>query len=346
MPTYALAGSGTSAAVWAQTITSLPGHELRSVHGRRAEHADRLARAYGAVAADPLELGRGVDVAVVASAPPAHAEDARRAAGNGAAVLIESPLCARLSEADELVALADAGARLQVAESLLFAPLVRDAVERARALGRFDSLQLRVLSQAPVRRTALDAEWGGGVLFDLGVHALAVLLTVAGEDRPVSVQARLAAAGTGHHAVDDLADVRLVLRSGAVCTVELSWRAQDPQWDLQLATPTSTLRLELLPDPHAEQLGVDLPRPPRRHRGIEPAQLEQFGYLDQVVETAADLSAARRPYVDVRFGRAVLDVVCAAYRSAGRGTPEALPFDGDRTRTPWQLWREESSTSG
>ena len=233
-----------------------------------------------------------------------------------------------------------------VAESLLFAPLVRDAIERARALGRFSSLQLRVLTQAPVRRTALDAQWGGGVLFDLGVHPLAVLLTLAGEDRPVSVRARLAPAGTGLHAVDDLADVELVLRSGARCTVELSWRATQPQWDLQLATPTSTLRLELQPDPHVEQLGVDLPRPPRRHRGVEPAQLEVFGYLDQVVETAADLAAGRPPYVDVRFGRAVLDVLCAAYRSAGTGVPEPLPFTGDRTRTPWQLWREESHRDG
>ncbi|MEZ5233828.1 MAG: Gfo/Idh/MocA family protein [Acidimicrobiia bacterium] len=340
MPSYALAGSGTSAAIWAQTITSLDGHELRSVHGGRADHAERLAAGYGAAVGGHDDLGRGVDVAVVASAPPAHAADALRAVGNGAAALVEAPLCATLTDADALVEAVAAGAHVAAAEHLLFSPLVRDAVRRVRELGPLSSMQVRVLQQPPVRRTALDARWGGGVLFDLGAHPLAVLLTMVGTDRPVSVSARLAQADTSVHAVDDLADVRLQLASGARCALELSWRASEPQWDLQVATPASTLRLELLPDPHVEQLGVDLPRPPRRHRGVEPAQLEVFGYLDQVVEHAADLAAGRPPYVDVHLGRYVLDVICAAYRSAGTGEPEPLPFTGPRDRTPWQLWRE------
>ena len=36
--------------------------------------------------------------------------------------------------------------------------------------------------------------------------------------------------------------------------------------------------------PRDEHLGVDLPRPPRHRPDVEPAQLEQFGYLDQAVE--------------------------------------------------------------
>jgi hypothetical protein len=39
------------------------------------------------------------------------------------------------------------------------------------------------------------------------------------------------------------------------------------------------------------------------------------------------------------FGRDVLQVVLAAYRSAGRDSAaEALPFTGPRDRTPLQLW--------
>jgi hypothetical protein len=36
----------------------------------------------------------------------------------------------------------------------------------------------------------------------------------------------------------------------------------------------------------------------------------------------------------------VLEVICAAYASAGAaGTEIRLPFDGDRALTPLELWR-------
>ena len=47
--------------------------------------------------------------------------------------------------------------------------------------------------------------------------------------------------------------------------------------------------------------------------------------------------------MNATFGRHVLEVVCAAYTSAGQaGAPIALPFAGPRDRTPLQLWRPSS----
>lgn len=338
MPSYALAGSGTMAAIWAQVIATTPGHDLRAVASRQHEHAVRLASAYRCAAVEPEHLA-AADVVVVASAPPAHCDDALRAAADGAAVVVEAPLCTTLADADLMVDAAADGARLAYGEHLLFAPLVRDALRRVAALGPFDYLEARVLQQRPIRRSAFDAGWGGGVLFDLGAHALAVLLTAAGTDRPVSVQARLDPMRPDADAVDDQATVELTFASGARGTLELSWRAPTPQWSLQVATPASAFRLELLPDPHLEQLGVDLPRPPRRRPELEPAQLETFGYLDHLLETGDELAGGADPYVPVGLGRYVLDVLCGAYRSARTGAAEPLPFTGDRRRTPWQLWR-------
>lgn len=339
MPSYALAGSGTMAAIWAHVITAEPGHELVAVAGPRRDHAERLASAYRVLAVEPAELAATADVVVVASAPAAHCDDALRAAAAGAGVLVEAPLCTTLAEADLIVDATEQGARIAYGEHLLFAPLVRDALRRIRATGPFDHLDARVLQQRPIRRSALDGTWGGGVLFDLGAHALAVVLMVAGEDRPASVRATLEPMRPDTSAVDDRAELELRFASGARAALELSWRATAPQWDLQVANRSGALRVELLPDPHLEQLGVDLPRPPRRRPGLEPAQLETFGYLDQLVETGAELAAGVAPYASARLGRYVLDVLCAAYRSAGTGVAEALPFTGDRRRTPWQLWR-------
>jgi hypothetical protein len=44
--------------------------------------------------------------------------------------------------------------------------------------------------------------------------------------------------------------------------------------------------------------------------------------------------------MDVAFGRWILEIVCAAYASAGRrGEWISVPSGCDRTLTPLQLWK-------
>ena len=84
------------------------------------------------------------------------------------------------------------------------------------------------------------------------------------------------------------------------------------------------------------RFGVPLPGVPE---GV-PAQLEELGYLPQMETFALDLQRHRTPELGAAFGRSILDVVCAAYASAGRGGDWVpLPFEGPRDRTPLQLWR-------
>jgi hypothetical protein len=69
--------------------------------------------------------------------------------------------------------------------------------------------------------------------------------------------------------------------------------------------------------------------------------IEQFGYLGQLRALSADLAAGTTPTMSAAFGRDVLQVVCAAYESAGRGEAVALPFTGRRDLTPLELWRAD-----
>lgn len=341
MARFALAGSGAIAAVWAQLLSVLDGHQLEAVGSRDPARADGLAKAFSARSVDVTELAGTADIVVVAGAPATHAGDALQAVAAGAAAIVEAPLSTTLADADALVAAAAAGARVAYAENLLFAPLVREALHRAAALGPIQYLEARVAQRPSRRWSRADGAWGGGVLFDLGVHPLALMLTLGGADHPVSVRARFERRPSSLlDAVEDLAVVELQFASGGRGSLTVSTREDTPQWDLQLATRTSALRLELLPDPHLELHGVDLPRPPRRFPGVEPDQLETFGYLDQLWETGRDLAvASAAPWLGAAFGRYVLDVICGAYRSAGTGEAEPLPFRGPRALTPWQLWR-------
>ncbi|MFN0028782.1 MAG: Gfo/Idh/MocA family oxidoreductase [Acidimicrobiales bacterium] len=362
MTTFELAGSGFMARIWGETILA-SGHRISVVRSADPERARDLAQALGAVVAPAdrsgSETGACIDPAptpaltLICSAPPDHAADALAALDRGAAVIIESPLCCTLEQADHLVAATDRGARLAAAHNLLAAPLVAEAVTRVRGLGAVHYVGVHAsLPLTAHHRPA--ASRGGGVLFERGPQVLALVLALLGWDTPLDVHAELTLDRPASTAVpaptDSAARLHLRLASGARCDVHLAW-AEDgagttatPRFDVQVATAHSALRLELLPHPHLEQLGVDLPAPPRRWTDA-PGQLEQFGYLDQLQQlSAALLDPASGSAASVALGRAMLDLVCAAYRSAGTTMAEPLPFTGPRGLTPWEIFEDAPGT--
>jgi predicted dehydrogenase len=185
----------------------------------------------------------------------------------------------------------------------------------------------------------LTASWGGGALFDLGVHPLAVALLLAAPATVVEVRAVLD--GAGDIDVDEHAEVELRFDSGLVGRIVASWRSAPGVWDLQAASDDGVVRAELVPAVGLERNGEPVSLPPAPE-GVIP-ELDAFGYVRQLAAAAAVAEGATTP-MDAEFGRRVLDIVCAAYASAGRsGAPERVPFAGPRDRTPLELWRSGTS---
>jgi predicted dehydrogenase len=257
--------------------------------------------------------------------------------GAGAGVLLEKPLCTTLAEADDLVAVAAAhGERILYGENLAYAPVVAALLERARTIGPLEHVEVRALQGIPTWGAFLTDEWGGGALFDLGVHPLAVALLLALPGRATSVVAHLTG-GEGHR-TDVHAEVDLTFDTGVTAHVVSSWSAgPDSVWDAQASSATGVVRADLLPEPALEVDGSPVAlRPVDAKLGV----LEQYGYVGQLRALVADLAGQRQPFMSVAFGRLELDVVCAAYQSARTGEPESLPFTGRRDLTPLQLWRD------
>jgi predicted dehydrogenase len=274
---------------------------------------------------------------VVICTPPAqHAEQALAALAGGAGVLVEKPLCTTLEDADRLVAAAADGC-LAYAENLVHSPAVRLALAHAAQLHGIDLVEVRALQGRPTWGDFLTEGWGGGVLFDLGPHPIAVALLLAAPARPVEVRAILR--GADDHPVDEHAEVTVQLDTGGQLRIVASWAQPDaPTWDAQVSAPDGVVRLELVPDLLIERNGVEVPRPPVPE-GV-PVPLSDFGYLGQLEAFTADLRSGTKPEVGAPFGRAVLDLICAAYASAGDdGAWVSLPFEGPRNLTPLQLWR-------
>jgi predicted dehydrogenase len=324
------------ASVHLEAVRRVEGLSVASVASRSPERATAAADRLGVPTTTYDELPGDADAVLIATPPAQHAPLALRLMKAGVPVLVEKPLCTKLAAADRLVTAAERGGRLAYAENLVHAPAVQEALEQAMALDGIDHLELRALQPRPTWGGFLKPSWGGGVLFDLGAHPIALALLFAAPARPTEVLARLD--GADDHPVDEHADVTLRFDSGAQAHLVVSWRSvDDVVWDAQVAAPAGVVRLELLPEVRVEVNGTAVALPPTAD-GAAPT-LEELGYLDQMRSFAADVATGAEPLLGAAFGRAVLDVICAAYTSARDGSWVALPFTGPRDRTPHQLWR-------
>jgi predicted dehydrogenase len=333
MTSIALSGAGAIAGVHALAAREL-GYPVVAVASRSRARAEKRATEMGARAVDYSDLPAGADVVVVATPPAQHTDGALAALAAGASVLLEKPLCRTLAEADRLCA-ADRAERIVYAENLAFAPVIAEFLGRARTLGPLTHLEARTLQSRPTWGGFLDPVWGGGVLFDLGVHPLALVVLVArasGNGAVESVRAELAGDAT-----DTVADVWLTFGSGLRAHVIASWEGPEAGvWDLQASSRTAVLRADLRPHVSLEANG-DLVRLPASRATIP--QLDEFGYVEQIRTVVERHVAGGRSLMDVEFGRTMLEIVAACYVSARQGSEVPVPCGCDRDRTPWELWR-------
>lgn len=333
MTSIALCGAGTIAGVHALAAREL-GHTVTVVASRSRVRAEKRAAEVGARAVDYGDLPDGADLVVVATPPVRHADDTLHVLSAGASVLLEKPLCRTLAEADRLCA-APGAERIVYAENLAFAPITAEFMSRARTLGPLTHLEARTLQSRPTWGDFLDPAWGGGVLFDLGVHPLALVVLVAkatGNGEVESVRAELSGEVT-----DTVADVWLTFGSGLRAHVVASWDGPESGvWDLQASSRTAVLRADLRPELSLEMNGDRLPLP---STSAAIAPIEQFGYVEQLRVAADRRSDGRRAHMDVEFGRTIMEIVTACYVSARQGSDVEVPSGCDRNRTPWELWR-------
>lgn len=333
-----LLGAGWAATVHAMTSSGIPGMEVVWVGSRDPAHAARLAGLGGVGSGGLDELPHGLDLVVVATPPADHERALTRALERGAAVLVEKPLCATPGQADRMIErIQDAGAVVGLAENLLFAPAVDTMIRHRSTLGPLHRLYLSCTQPPPSWGHFLEPLQAGGVLFDLGAHPLALALALAAPARPVATRCRLSS--TRADGADDLARVELRFDDGLVAEIDLSWRGTgDPCWEVELAADGGAGRLELLPRPLLELDGVDMTPSPTMD-GLADPMLEHLGYAAQL-HGIVDACRGRGGRVcPPGFGRLVLEITCASAAAAGSGEEVPLPFDGDRSMTPLQCWR-------
>ncbi|GGY81107.1 Gfo/Idh/MocA family protein [Streptomyces olivaceoviridis] len=217
-----LLGTGPWAkAAYAPALAGHTGLEFAGVWGRRPEAATELAEQYGVAAyADVDALLADVDAVAVALPPSVQAELAVRAAQAGRHLLLDKPLAVTVAEGRAVV---EAVEKAGVASVVFFTARFQKEPEawideQAAVAGWFTAraqwLGAVFTSDSPFAASPWRRE--KGALWDVGPHALSVLLPVLGDVRQV-VAAAHGPADTVHLVLDH--------STGASSTLTLSLTA-------------------------------------------------------------------------------------------------------------------------
>ncbi|MEU6776764.1 Gfo/Idh/MocA family oxidoreductase [Streptomyces sp. NPDC046759] len=290
-----LLGTGPWArAAYAPALAGHPGAQFAGVWGRRPGAATQLAEQYGVPAYGDVDaLLADVDAVAVALPPSVQAELAVRAARAGRHLLLDKPLAVSVAEGRAVV---DAVERAGVASVVFFTARFQkepDAwiEEQAAVAGWFTAraqwLGAVFTSDSPFAASPWRRE--KGALWDVGPHALSVLLPVLGDVRQV-VAAAHGPADTVHLVLDHA--------TGA----------------------SSTLTLSLTAPPAAAGADVEL----RGEAGVASMPGSSEGAIPALTRaTDALLAAARRgrPHAcDAAFGLRVTEILATAEARLAAGT--------------------------
>ncbi len=206
---FAIIGIGNIAPIHAAAIRGVPGAELVAVATRQEGRGRAFTAEHGGTwYADYRELLAQAQADVVAICTPhdLHAPMTLAAAQAGAHVLCEKPMARNVAECDAMIAACDrAGVQLGVAFQGRFEPLsirLKAALDAER-LGRLLWVSANTLwhrTDAYYRTGPWRGTWaheGGGVLINQAIHAIDLLIWLAGLPERVTARAR-----TLNHAIE------------------------------------------------------------------------------------------------------------------------------------------------
>jgi glucose-fructose oxidoreductase len=267
-----------------------------------------------------------------------HCEYTERAAAAGVHVLCEKPMAVTVAECDRMLeAVERAGVKLMIAYRLHFEPATGKALEIARS-GRLGTLRLfdsTFSMQVRDDNIRVEAEKGGGPLYDIGIYCIQAARMLFGED-PVEVRAMSVRGDDPRFTeVDEACAAQLRFPGERLATFACSFGASDVS-SYRLVGTRGNLRVEPAyeyAEGLAHHLTVDGRTRTRRFR-----KTDQFA--PELVHFSDAIRNDREPEPSGLEGRIDVQVIEAIQRAATDGSSVAIPpLPTDRRPSPRQVRR-------
>ncbi len=332
----------------------VPEAEVVAVYARKIEKAKAFAEKYKIPTwyddIDKVINDSGCEVVDICLPNYLHAEVTLKAAAAGKHVIIEKPLAVTLEEADAMIAACKkAGVKLMYAEELCFAPKyerVRQMVNEG-AIGKVYMLKQSEKHSGPHTDWFYDIKFsGGGVMMDMGCHAIGWFRWMLNNVKAKSVYASMA---TVLHAErtkgEDNSIVVIEFENGVTAIAEDSWAKHGGMDDrCEVYGTGGVMYADLFMGNSAityskNGYGYAMEKADTTVGWSFTVFEEAFnqGYPHELKHFIECVQQNKQPLVTGEDGKAVLEIIYAAYASAGQGKKISLPFTPKVDR-PVDLW--------
>jgi predicted dehydrogenase len=260
----AVIGVGHLGKEHARILAGLPDVDLVGVADVSLEQARAAASRHNTQAfSDYWPLLNLVDAASIVVPTSYHLAVAREFLTRGIPLLIEKPLARTMTEARELVDLADKhGAILQVGHIERFNPAYEELRRRP-----FQPKYIRAQRMGPFTGRSTDV----GVVMDLMIHDLDLLLALV--QAPVQSVAAVGMSCFGGH--EDVANARLHFANGCIADVTASRSSPTASRQMQLWGPEGYAEVDFA----TRKVTLMQPSAHVREHGLDPARLDPASRL-------------------------------------------------------------------
>jgi len=349
-----LVGSQFITTIHAEALRSVPQAKVLAVMSPTTGHARDFAAKHGITHhftdLDAMLAMDEIDMVVVGAPNFTHCEITLKAAQAGKHVVVEKPLCLNLADADRMIAACDqAGVKLMYAEELCFTPkyvrlkqLLDDGV-----LGRPVLFKQSEKHDGPHAAHFWDVDRsGGGVTMDMGCHAIQFFRWLNANNPVKSVYAQM---NTSVHAArtrgDDNAIIILEFDNGVVALAEESWTklgGMDDRAEIHGSEGVAyadVLHGNSIPTYSAKGVGYAVEKAGNTvgWSYVMYEEIWNYGFPQEFQHFVDCVLNDRQPLVTGADGKAVLEILFAAYESAGAGRKILLPSP-TRADKPCDLW--------
>jgi myo-inositol 2-dehydrogenase/D-chiro-inositol 1-dehydrogenase len=351
----ALLGAGFIADIHIESYQRfVPDAEVVAVYSRDKNRADTFAKkhhiAHGFDNFEQAITESGCEVVDICLPNFLHARVCLAALNAGKHVIIEKPLAMTLEEADSMIDAAKKNNRLLMyAEELCFAP----KYERVRKLvGEGAVGNVYMLKQAE-KHSGPHSDWfydvnqsGGGVLMDMGCHGLAWFRWMLGAPKVKNVFATMhTQLHKGRTKGEDHSICIVEFEGGIIGVAENSWAKHGGMEDsVEVYGTGGVCYADLFMGNSAltyseKGYGYAMEKAGSTQGWTFTIFEEAFnqGYPQELAHFIRCVRDGEKPLVTAEDGRAVLEMMYAAYESARTGAKVDLPF-APKVDKPIDLW--------
>ncbi|MCA9188525.1 MAG: Gfo/Idh/MocA family oxidoreductase [Pirellulaceae bacterium] len=350
-----LIGSQFVSTIHARSLSHCADARMLAVASPTPGNADRLAREF-TIGDSYLDYRQiidrdDIDMVVIGIPNHLHCQVTCEAAAAGKHIVLEKPMCLTLDEADQMIAACNKhGVKLMYAEELCFTPKyvrMKQLLDEG-ALGQPTLLKQLEKHDGPHSAHFWDVDRsGGGVAMDMGCHAIQFFRWMLNNAPIKSVYAQMdLQVHTDKTQGDDNALIILEFEGGVTALAEESWSKLGGMDDrAEIYGSKGVAHADLLRGNAIHTYSL-----PGYGYAVEKAGSTQgwsftiyeeewnYGFHQEMAHFVDCVKNDKVPLVTGHDGRAVLEVLFAAYESAASGRKVLLPFTpskGDKPIDPW-----------